>query len=220
MTSRNASAEADNNAGAPVSELVATRLCHDLAGLVSAFANGAEILAEHADDDSMRASSVELLKISAEDASARLRVFRKLFGVGAESESDFYATVALVRHYLRGFEVIEPEGDAAFSHFPPYADKAALAFALIVHKAFPRKARVTFRAEGKIFVMRAEGRAFMLDAEERATLDAATQPDFPLPRATYKNLAASTLASLCRKAGARIEPRYEENALAITVTLS
>jgi len=194
-------------------------MCHDLAGLISAFNNGAEILAEHADDETMRASSVELLKMSAEDASARLRVFRKLFGLSGGGEVNFYETTELLREYLRGFDVPDPQEAAVFSCLPAYIDKAALAFALIVHKAFPRKGTVAFRATKGGVTMRAQGKAFMLDAEERAALEAMTRGG-GAPSAAYKNLAATVLATACGKAGARASAACEENALEIFVAIA
>lgn len=58
-----------------------SKLCHDLAGVVGAIANGAELL-EDEDDEEIRNQAVELLAQSATQAGRRLRYFRIAFGAG------------------------------------------------------------------------------------------------------------------------------------------
>ncbi len=59
--------------------LISTRICHDLVGPVGAIGNGTELLAEE-DSADMREAALELLAMSAEQASRRLRFFRLAFG--------------------------------------------------------------------------------------------------------------------------------------------
>ena len=198
-----------------LSEIVTTRLCHDLAGLISAFNNGAEILGDKP-DESMYASSVELLKMSAEDASSRLRVFRKLYGVDKSDSVNFYETSELLKEYLRGFTVVAQPDSDLLANLPAYAEKVALAYALIIHKAFPRKAEVTFSCEDGAFTMRASGKYFMLDEEERNTLTRLNSREDAAPL-TYKNLAAHTILSICAQQGANASADIESNALRLTI---
>jgi len=58
-----------------------SKLCHDLAGVIGAIANGAELL-EDEDDEEIRNQAVELLAQSATQAGRRLRFFRIAFGAG------------------------------------------------------------------------------------------------------------------------------------------
>ena len=58
-----------------------SKLCHDLAGVIGAIANGAELL-EDEEDEEIRNQAVELLAQSAEQAGRRLRFFRIAFGAG------------------------------------------------------------------------------------------------------------------------------------------
>lgn len=58
-----------------------SKLCHDLAGVLGAIANGAELL-EDEDDEEIRNQALELLAQSAEQAGRRLRFFRIAFGAG------------------------------------------------------------------------------------------------------------------------------------------
>ena len=74
-----------------------SKLCHDLAGVIGAIANGAELL-EDEDDEEIRNQAVELLAQSAEQAGRRLRFFRIAFGAGGA-----IAWQAHVGGFLAGF---------------------------------------------------------------------------------------------------------------------
>lgn len=60
--------------------LVASRVCHDVISPVSAMINGLEVLDENADDPEMREHAMELVRTSAQSASARLQFCRLAFG--------------------------------------------------------------------------------------------------------------------------------------------
>jgi histidine phosphotransferase ChpT len=59
--------------------LLVSRLCHDLASPVGAVANGAELLADER-DPAMRAQAIDLIALSANEATKRLAFFRLAFG--------------------------------------------------------------------------------------------------------------------------------------------
>lgn len=61
-----------------ISELLSSRLCHDIASPISAIHNGTEILAESSQEHKKQA--IELITISAEDAVDKLRFFRIAYG--------------------------------------------------------------------------------------------------------------------------------------------
>ncbi len=64
--------------------LMVTKLCHDLAGPLGGLANGLDYLEESLSDNTggdMLAQSVDLLKLSAGEATARLKFFRQAYGV-------------------------------------------------------------------------------------------------------------------------------------------
>jgi histidine phosphotransferase ChpT len=63
-----------------LSTLLATRLCHDLAGPVGAISAGAELLTDEP-DPAFLAEAAHLLRHSAEAAAARLKFLRAAFGV-------------------------------------------------------------------------------------------------------------------------------------------
>jgi hypothetical protein len=204
-----------------LSEIVTTKICHDLAGLVSAFSNGAEILAETPREDGLHASSVALLGMSAEDASARLRLFRRLFGSCGSAPVPTQETAALMRGYLRGFEVTEEKGTLP-DELSACAEKAALTVALVAHKAFPRKAEVRLAGErdtdGTLRLrVSAKGKIMMLDEEERAGLK--RLGDGVAGTLSYKNLASWHLAFVAAREEARIEAHIGQTELEVAVAL-
>lgn len=62
-------------------ELTSSKICHDLISPVGALNNGLEFLADM-DEDGSNDEVIELLKHSADVASARLQVFRIAYGAG------------------------------------------------------------------------------------------------------------------------------------------
>jgi histidine phosphotransferase ChpT len=64
-----------------VSELLASRLCHDLAGPIAAIGNGAELLDD--DDPDFVRQAATLIGGSAGTASKRLQLFRYVYGFSA-----------------------------------------------------------------------------------------------------------------------------------------
>lgn len=61
-----------------IAELLCTRLCHDLAGPISAVNNGAEFLKE--DEFNMHGQAVDLIAGSAVEAVTRLQFYRQAYG--------------------------------------------------------------------------------------------------------------------------------------------
>ena len=88
-----------------VAQLLVSRVCHDLAGGVSALSTGAELLSEDnqmADDEAL-----SVIAMSATQCASRLAFFRVAFGLGG-GESDTITTdelKALVEAYLQGGRV-------------------------------------------------------------------------------------------------------------------
>ena len=66
-----------------ISELLCTKLCHDLAGPVGAVNNGIDFF--ESDNIQMRAKAFELVHLSARQAVNRLTFFRQAYGVVAQS---------------------------------------------------------------------------------------------------------------------------------------
>jgi len=70
--------------GLDLSALLCSRVCHDVISPVGAIINGLEVLAEERDAD-MRAFALDLIKRSANTASARLQFCRLAFGAAGSA---------------------------------------------------------------------------------------------------------------------------------------
>ncbi len=67
-----------------LASLLASRVCHDVIGPVGAIVNGLEVLEEDSDEE-MRAIAMELVKKSANSASAKLKFCRLAFGASGSA---------------------------------------------------------------------------------------------------------------------------------------
>jgi histidine phosphotransferase ChpT len=64
--------------------LLCSRVCHDVISPVGAIINGLEVLDEEKDEE-MRGYAMDLIKTSAEQASARLQFCRLAFGAAGSA---------------------------------------------------------------------------------------------------------------------------------------
>lgn len=85
-------------AKAPVTELVCTRISHDLIGNIGAVANAVELM-EDGDTDFMD-DIKEILKVSSQVLSARLKFFRMAFGLHNANLTDSVLIEKTIRDYL------------------------------------------------------------------------------------------------------------------------
>lgn len=76
-------------------QLVFTRISHDLSGIIGAVYNGTELLL---DDPSFASESTDLIQSSAKDLMARARFFRQTFGLPKE-------TPDTTKEYLKTFSM-------------------------------------------------------------------------------------------------------------------
>jgi len=102
-----------------LSELLMSKLCHDLAGPVGAINNGVELLKDAKDD--LRAESVELIEISAREAVAKLLYFRHAYGSNRNSGGMAITSMKeLVNNFYKNKDIkfIWPEtyGDSESMH--------------------------------------------------------------------------------------------------------
>lgn len=80
-----------------ISEVLCTRFCHDLVGIVGAVSNGIELLAD--DNTDFLAETRQLLQDSSDVLAARLKFFRSTFGSGSGvvSVSD---VISILKNYI------------------------------------------------------------------------------------------------------------------------
>ncbi len=83
----------------PVTELVCTRISHDLIGNIGAVANAVELL-EEGDTDFLD-DIKEILKVSSSVLSARLKFFRMAFGLDNANLTDMSLVEKTTKDYLK-----------------------------------------------------------------------------------------------------------------------
>lgn len=82
-----------------LSELICTRMCHDIIGNIGAVANGVELLEEG--DLDFLPDIKNILSTSSEVLSARLKFFRLAFGSSNSGLSDFVSVKIIAENYLK-----------------------------------------------------------------------------------------------------------------------
>jgi len=136
-----------------VAELLASRLCHDLAGPIAAIGNGAELLDDE-DPDFVRQAAT-LIGDSAGTASKRLQLFRFVYGfsVGATAGPpphalalDYFAGSAIACDYPEPMRGLEPAWQ-----------RLGCALLMIASEALPRGGKLALTGEADAIVVAAIG---------------------------------------------------------------
>ena len=179
-----------------VTELLCSRLCHDLVSPVGALANGVELVVELGGE--MDDEVVRMIGDSADLASARLRFFRSAYGLtgggDAESDKDLKA-LAETRAGSEGYRLdwVVEAGQISAQGKP---GKLALNLLLLAEEALLRGGAIGLRSgpglEAKI---EDEGGAFSDD------LAAAFRHDTPVESLTARTVHAYYTAQLAAECG-------------------
>ena len=83
------------------SEMLLTKLCHDLAGALGAVDNGIEFLEMNANPD-LKEKAMELVKDNSQEAVTKLKFYRFLYGVSkSDGEVDFKEVKILADNYFK-----------------------------------------------------------------------------------------------------------------------
>ncbi|MSP80636.1 MAG: hypothetical protein EXR02_06175 [Rhodospirillales bacterium] len=169
-----------------LAQLVCSRLCHDLAGLTGAIANGADLVAEGSAD----AEALALIGQSARQANARIAFFRVAFGVNAPAQT-LADVVALSEGLLVGGHVrlVPPSGAAAGARLAPDGACLVLALVMVGAGALARGGTVRIEAaevgEGIGVSLTATGAGAAVKPEIAAALEGARAPDTISPREVH-----------------------------------
>lgn len=137
---------------ASVMEMLASRICHDLISPVGAINNGVEFLEDMGAD--ALDDALGLIKLSAQQAAARLQAFRLAYGAGGRDTSMEPKDVQeFMGNLLRGEGKIrqawDPHADLGFHTNPPAYCKMLMAALMLAQECLPKG--------GFIFVDPAEG---------------------------------------------------------------
>ena len=130
--------------------LLCSRVCHDIISPVGAIINGLEVLDEEKDEE-MKAFAFDLIRKSANQASAKLQFARLAFGAAgsAGAEIDLGDADKVATGYMKG-EKAEFSFTAPRALMPKNRVKLLLNLILLANAAVPRGGRIAVTVEGDV----------------------------------------------------------------------
>ncbi|MCC7015729.1 MAG: hypothetical protein IT564_00805 [Rhodospirillales bacterium] len=182
-----------------LAQLVCSRLCHDLAGLTGAIANGAELVAEG--PPGADAEALTLIGQSARQANARIAFFRAAFGANAPAQT-LADSVAVADAMLAGSPVrlAPPSGAAVRERLSPDGVRLVLALVMVGAGVLPRGGVIRIEAaevgDGIGVSLAAAGAGAAVKPEHVAALEGALAPETSSPRdvhALWAGILAATM---------------------------
>lgn len=167
-----------------VTELLMSRLCHEIVGPVGAINNGVELIEEMGED--MTADAMQLIGGSAKQAAARLQYFRVAYGRTGRMETRAAELRTLASNALNGGRIrfAWPMGAIA-PDIPDGAGGLILCMVDLATHALPRGGAVTVEV-GKTISILAEGQGAALPPD----LTAAMRADAPVASLTARTVHA------------------------------
>ncbi len=187
-----------------VSELLIARLCHELAGPISAVVNGVELMNE--DDPDFVADAVRLVGTSARTASRRLQFYRFAYGPLPGEGASPQIGRELAQKY---FETGNTRCDWPAEETRSLAwQRLACVLLVLAAEALPRGGTVSVRGHGAGMVVEAEGDTVRLAPEAHAGLRADLLIENLTARGVHAHLCQRFAAALnLRVVPPRPEPR-------------
>jgi histidine phosphotransferase ChpT len=179
-----------------VCELLAARLCHDLAGPVAAISNGAELLGD--DDPDFAREAATLIGDSARTAAKRLQLFRFVYGSGGGIGAGPPPHI-LAAEYFAGSN-IECDYPEAVRQLEPKWQRLACSLLLVGAEGLPRGGRLVLAAASEGVVLTGIGDG---DGPPRQTRDVLT-PAAPVESLTSRNVGAYFATVLAETLGRRL----------------
>ena len=182
-----------------VAELLAARLCHDLAGPIAAIGNGAELLDD--DDPDFVRQAATLIGDSAGTASKRLQFFRFIYGMSASAMAGPPPHI-LASEYFAGGNITCDYPEAARALDPAW-QRLGCNLLLVAGEALARGGKLTLSPAGNAIVVNATGDGAGPSAEVAASLALNAPVEALTSRmivAYFAGLVAQTLGSRLRVA--------------------
>jgi histidine phosphotransferase ChpT len=176
-----------------VCELLAARLCHDLAGPIAAIANGAELLGDEDPDFAREASG--LIGDSARTASNRLQLLRFVYGFSRGGNAGPPAHI-LAGEYFAGSTIACDYPDAV-RQLEPEWQRLACNLLLVGAEGLPRGGRLLLEPEAGGIALTGIGDGNGPSPEMRAALALAT----PVPELTSRSVGAYFAGKLAEDMG-------------------
>lgn len=191
-------------------QLLVSRICHDLAGGISALGTGAELLID--EGGAPEGDALALIASSAQQSSHRLQFLRVAFGHGGGEDGSI--SMAELRELTHGFleggrvSLVWPDDSA---RIPMGAGKLLLNLCLIGSESLPRGGVLDIscgHVDGKLgFAVAAEGDGARLLPQ----LKAAMAPDVDAQSLTPRTVHGHFTAVLAAKLAAELEIQADED---------
>ncbi len=192
-----------------ITQLLCSRLCHDLVGPVGAINNGIELIEDAPD---MLDESLALLSNSAKQASRRLAFYRIAFGFGGGASANtnsgsFKEARRLAQDFLaEGNVTLDwPESTGEGGALPKNAAKLLMNMVLLGVAALPRggslKVGLTAQSDALEISVTAQGQGAGL----REDIQAAIAPGFSTNDLTAHNVQSQFATRLALSVGAAIK---------------
>ena len=179
-----------------VCELLAARLCHDMAGPVAAIANGSELLGD--DDPDFAREAAALIGDSARTAAKRLQLFRYVFGFGRGAHAG-PPPHALAGEYFSG-SAIECDYPEAVRELEPAWQRLACGLLFVGAEGLPRGGRLALDTIAGGLILTGAGAGEGLPPESRDALIRLA----PVTELTARSVCAYFAGLLAEQFGARL----------------
>ena len=191
-----------------LAELLASRLCHDLVGPISAISNGMELLEEGMEE--LDEEAKRLVGDSAEQASSALQFFRIAFGFGATPMDDPGQLRRLLEPFLANRKASLDWADPLEAvALPAGWGKLLLNLAALSLDALPMGGRIEISAQPLAGAAQLRCLAVGRDAELRADVAAGLDPDATVDRLTPRSVQAYFTAQVALALGGRLVAEQE-----------
>jgi histidine phosphotransferase ChpT len=187
-----------------LAEAIATRLCHDLAGPISACGNGIELLATES-DPSMQEQARELLQMSAQEGITRLQFYRTAFGQLKDIRTaDVEETRLMAQDFFRRgtIKLDWPQEGAGFEKEMPNALRQTLCSMILCMAALlAYGGKLSVRQKGAVLAVTGIARRIKDDKAALAAVCGKSQPDTVL---TPYNVIPHFLTLVAKKSGLKL----------------
>ncbi|MCK5374806.1 MAG: hypothetical protein KAJ40_05935 [Alphaproteobacteria bacterium] len=141
-----------------LSELIASKICHDLTSPVGAVSNGVELLEEIGADDNI----ISLISFSTTQANAKLKILRMTYGLGGADESIKLEQIhQTFGEFIDGDKRVKQDWDPYMDiGFVPHRGfpKLLMCCLLLIVESLPKGGVISIKAEGdNSLLINAEG---------------------------------------------------------------
>jgi len=186
-------------------ELLSARICHELAGPVSAIVNGVELMSE--DDSAFAADALRLVGTSARSASRRLQFYRFAYGTLPGEGTPVSTGRDLTLKFFEGGNVLCDWPDAEATRSFAW-QRLAGGLLVLAAEALPRGGTVSLRGRGNGISIDADGDTVRLLPEAQAALQPDLATENLTPRGVHAYMCRHFATALNLKiAPPRAEPR-------------